>query len=340
LERYLNATGDVEFLIHEGAEMMVETARLWEDLGFYATNGDASFHIHSVTGPDEYTTVVNDNTYTNMMARFNLSFAAKAVEFIADWETASFDRLRRRTGLDRSEIAAWHRAADAMFIPYDETLGIHPQDTNFLERERWDFENTPSDRYPLLLNYHPLVIYRFQVLKQADVVLAMYMRSESFTRDEKRRDFDYYDPITTNDSSLSACVQAIVAAEIGHDSLAFEYFQHALFLDLCNLHGNTPDGVHIASCGGVWAALVHGFAGMVDNGEWLRFEPRLPAAWTGITFRVLRHGARLVVDVDADGCTVMVETAPGAPIQTADGVVRLNAGEQVRIQGAQERSDE
>ena len=331
LERYLNATGDVDFLVAEGAEMMVETARLWEDLGFYATNGDASFHIHSVTGPDEYTTVVNDNTYTNMMARFNLSFAAKAVEFIADWETGSFDRLRRRTGLDRSEIAAWRRAADAMFIPYDEALGIHPQDTNFLERERWDFENTPADRYPLLLNYHPLVIYRFQVLKQADVVLAMHMRSEHFTREEKRRDFDYYDPITTNDSSLSACVQAIVAAEVGHDALAFDYFRHALFLDLCNLHGNTPDGVHIASCGGVWAALVHGFAGMVDNGEWLRFEPRLPAGWDSMTFRILRHGARLVVDVDQDGCTVKVETAPGAPIQTAEGVVRFGPGEQVRI---------
>ena len=235
--------------------MMVETARLWEDLGFYATDRDGLFHIHSVTGPDEYTTVVNDNTYTNMMARFNLSFAAKAVEFIADWETASYDRLRRRTGLDRTEIEKWRRAAESMFIPYDETLGIHPQDTSFLERERWDFEHTPADHYPLLLHYHPLVIYRFQVLKQADVVLAMYLRSERFTREEKRRDFDYYDPITTNDSSLSACVQAIVAAEVGHDSLAFDYFRHALFLDLCNLHGNTPDGVHIASCGGVWAGI-------------------------------------------------------------------------------------
>jgi alpha,alpha-trehalose phosphorylase len=340
LERYLNATGDVDFLIDEGAEMMVETARLWGDLGFYATNRDGLFHIHSVTGPDEYTTVVNDNTYTNMMARFNLSFAAKAVEFLADWETTSFDRLRRRTGLERSEIEAWRQAAEAMFIPYDEALGIHPQDTSFLEREPWDFEHTPPDHYPLLLHYHPLVIYRFQVLKQADVVLAMYLRTERFTREEKRRDFDYYDPITTNDSSLSACVQAIVAAEVGHDKLAFEYFRHALFLDLCNLHGNTPDGVHIASCGGVWAGLVHGFAGMVDNGEWLRFEPRLPASWDGITFRLLRHGARLRVDVDPDGCTITVETAPGVPIQTPEGVARIAAGEQVRIPRARERSDE
>ncbi|MGH9132625.1 MAG: glycosyl hydrolase family 65 protein, partial [Ilumatobacteraceae bacterium] len=235
------------------------------------------------------------------------------------------------TTLEPEEVEGWRRAADAMFVPYDERLGIHPQDESFLERERWDFDNTPADNYPLLLHYHPLVIYRFQVLKQADVVLAMYMRTEHFTREQKRRDFDYYDPITTHDSSLSACVEAIVAAEVGHDTLALDYFRQALFLDLMNLHGNTPDGVHVASCGGVWAGLVHGFAGMVDNGEWMRFEPRLPAVWDGMTFRVRRHGALLVVDVDHDGCTVSVETAPGAPIQTPEGIVRLGPGERLRI---------
>jgi alpha,alpha-trehalose phosphorylase len=157
------------------------------------------------------------------------------------------------------------------------------------------------------------------------------MRAEHFTREQKRRDFDYYDPITTNDSSLSACVQAIVAAEVGHEALALDYFLHALYLDLCNLHGNTADGVHIASCGGVWAGLVNGFAGMVDNGEWLRFDPRLPVGWDSITFRLLRHGARLKVDVDQEGCTVTAESGPGAPIETADGVVRIGIGEHLRI---------
>jgi alpha,alpha-trehalose phosphorylase len=331
LERYLNATGDVDFLSDEGAELMVETARLWEDLGFYATDEDQSFHIHSVTGPDEYTTVVNDNAYTNMMARFNLRFAAKSVDLLAEWDPTAYERLRRRTGLEAGEIESWRRAAHAMYIPYDEELGIHPQDATFLERERWDFENTPSDKYPLLLHYHPLVIYRFQVLKQADVVLAMYMRGDQFSRDQKRRNFDYYDPITTGDSSLSACVQAIVAAEVGHDELALEYFRQALYLDLLNLHGNTPDGIHVASCGGMWAGIVHGFAGMVDNGEWLRFEPRLPAVWEGLTFRILRHGCRVRVDVDPDGCTVTAECEPGVPIQTGEGVIRLEPGEQVRI---------
>ena len=163
-----------------------------------------------------------------------------------------------------------------MFIPFDEELGIHPQDTEFLDLEPWDWEGTPPDKYPLLLNFHPLVIYRHQVLKQADVVLAMFLRGEQFSEDQKRRNFDYYDPITTGDSSLSACVQAIVAADVGYEDSAVDYFTRALYLDLCDAHGNTSDGVHIASAGGVWAGIVHGFAGMVEHGDRLEFSPRLP----------------------------------------------------------------
>ena len=221
LERYLDATGDVDFLVDEGAEMLVETARLWEDLGFYATERRRVVphprrdrprrvhdrrqrqHVHERDGPLQPAVRGEVGRVPRRLGRRRRTSASSGA---------------RRSSPTRS--TAWHRAADAMFIPYDEALGIHPQDDNFLERERWDFENTPPENYPLLLHYHPLVIYRFQVLKQADVVLAMYLRTDHFTREEKRRDFDYYDPITTGDSSLSACVQAIVAAEVGHDELA------------------------------------------------------------------------------------------------------------------------
>jgi alpha,alpha-trehalose phosphorylase len=331
LERYLFATGDVEFLASEGAEILVETARMWEDLGFYSINGGETFHIHGVTGPDEYTTVVNDNLYTNVMARFNLRYAARTVQFLAEWNAEAYAALCRRTGLHDDEIAGWNRAADAMYLPYDEVLGIHPQDANFLERERWDFENTPLDKYPLLLNFHPLVIYRHQVLKQADVVLAMHLRSGHFGIDEKRRNFDYYDPITTGDSSLSACVQAIVAAEVGYEHLAIDYFRQALYLDLANTHGNTEQGVHIASAAGVWAALVHGFAGLQDDGEHLRFAPALPACWELLTFRITRHSVDLRVEVDATGCNVTVESGGSIPIMTGDGLCHLENGNSLRI---------
>ena len=321
LARYLDATGDVDFLAGEGAEILTETARLWNDLGFYSTNNAGSFHIHRVTGPDEYTTVVNDNCFTNVMARFNLRYAARTVRFLAQWNPQAFDALQRRTGLELSELDDWDAAADAMYIPYDEQRQIHPQDTAFLDLEPWDWDGVPLDKYPLLLNFHPLVIYRHQVLKQADVVLAMHLRSQHFTAEQKRRNFDFYDPITTGDSSLSACVQAVIAAQVGHEDLALDYFHRALYLDICDFHQNTADGVHIANCGGVWAGIVHGFAGMVEDGLALSFAPRLPAAWDSARFRIHRHGSTMQVELTADGCTF--EHVDGLGVPVIDGGERL-----------------
>ncbi len=332
LEKYLNASGDLDFLADEGAEILVETARMYEDLGFYATNGEKRFHIHGVTGPDEYTTVVNDNLYTNVMARFTMRYAARSLAFLREWNPDAYAAIARRTGLTDEEIASWHLACDAMYLPYDAELGIHPQDDSFLERERWDFASTPSDKYPLLLHFHPLVIYRHQVLKQADVVLAMFLRGEHFDVDEKRRNFDYYDPITTGDSSLSACVQSIVAAEIGYEDLALDYFHQSLYLDLADTHANTADGVHVANAGGVWAGLVYGFAGLVDTGDHLEFRPRLPGAWTSMSFRLQRHGSSIQVTVDEAGATVEVISGNPVPIRAPDGTdLRVEVGTPVRL---------
>jgi alpha,alpha-trehalose phosphorylase len=331
LRRYLEASGDIEFLAHEGAEILVETARLWVDLGFYGQNGGRTFHIHRVTGPDEYTTVVNDNFYTNVMARFNLRYAARTVRFLAEWSPDAFAALRRATDLELEELDDWDAAADAMFIPFDEELGINPQDSEFLELEPWDWEATPPEQFPLLLHYHPLVIYRHQVLKQADVVLAMFLRSERFPVEQKRRNFDFYDPITTGDSSLSSCVQAVVAAEVGYDDLALEYFTRALYLDLCDSHRNTAEGVHVANAGGVWAGIVNGFAGMVEQGNHVEFSPRLPASWDGVSFRLQRHGTTVRVDLDPDGLTLTVLSGNGLPVRTGDDLVLVTADEPLRI---------
>lgn len=341
LWRYLNATGDVDFLVHEGAEMLVETARMWHDLGFYEhegnggiPDGERRFRIHGVTGPDEYTTVVNDNTYTNVMARFNMRYAEWTIRFLKEWSTEAFEKLVRTTGVTEEEAKAWKAAADAMYLPYDEELGINPQDESFLDREPWDFDGTPSDKYPLLLHFHPLVIYRHQVLKQADVVLAMFLQRQHFSAEQRRANFDYYDPITTGDSSLSACVQSIVAADVGHHDLAWAYFNQALYLDLANAHGNTVDGVHVANAGGVWAALVHGFAGLVDNGEYFRFEPRLPEQWEEMRFRLQRHGSALAVTVDHDGATLEWVSGHPIPIRIGDETVFLDSSAPISIPSA------
>ncbi|MFC4224640.1 glycoside hydrolase family 65 protein [Lysinibacter cavernae] len=314
LAKYVAATGDDDFLAREGVDIVVETARMWADLGFWRHGGDEAFHIHGVTGPDEYTTVVNDNMFTNSMAKFNLQYAVDTVTRLETIRPDEFRSMVARLELEPEEIREWQRAANAMTIPYDERLGIHPQDAQFLEREMWDLERTPPEKRPLLLHFHPLVIYRFQVLKQADVVLALFLQGNYFTADQKIADFEYYDPITTGDSTLSAVVQSIMAAEVGYHELALQYFHDGLFVDLADLHQNTSDGVHVASTGGVWSALVSGFGGMRDyNGE-ITFDPRLPAGWQELTFRLTLKGARLRVTVTAESIRFTVEDGDGVTV--------------------------
>jgi len=333
LSQYVGATGDTDFLRREAIDIFVETARLWADLGFWRDETRRTFHIHGVTGPDEYTTVVNDNLYTNVLARFNLRRAAHAVWELQKADPAGYDELVRRTGLREEEPSEWADCAKGMLIPFDEYLGIHPQDAHFLEREMWDLERTPLEKRPLLLHYHPLVIYRFQVLKQADVVLALFLLGEEFTPEQKRADFEYYDPITTGDSTLSAVMQSIIAAEVGYHELALRYFNSAVYVDLADRHNNTADGVHVASTGGVWSALVGGFGGFRDLGvakgadQWC-VDPRLPEGWEALVYRVTLHGTRVRVTVRQDELELFAEEGTGP--------VRLNVrGHAVHVtQGA------
>jgi alpha,alpha-trehalose phosphorylase len=309
--RYTHVEGSGRVLGEIGAEILVETARLWEDLGFYGA--DEKFHIHGVTGPDEYTTVVNDNAYTNLMARLNLNSAAATVRRLREERPGDYTALVHAVRLQFKEVESWERAATAMYIPFDEERGIHPQDETFLDREAWELDATPREQFPLLLHYHPLVIYRHQVLKQADVVLAMYLVGNEFSAEQKRRNFDYYDPLTTGDSSLSACVQSIIAAEIGRERQALEYFQYALLMDLGNVAGNASDGVHIASAAGVWSSLVFGFGGVRDFDGRLSFDSRLPHAWNGLAFSLRFCGRQIRVRFTHDEESYLIEE--GDPLE-------------------------
>ena len=322
IRKYVDVRGDLGFLSEVGAEILVETARLWADLGFYGDDG--AFHIHSVTGPDEYTTVVNDNAYTNLMARLNLNSAAAAVRRLEQELPDIHSALVAEVGLRSDEVDAWERAAAAMYVPFDEARGIIPQDESFLDRDVWDIEGTPPDKFPLLLHFHPLVIYRYQVIKQADIVLAMFLLGNEFTADEKRRNFDYYDPLTTGDSSLSAAVQSIVATEVHHPERALEYFVYALMMDLGDVAGNVSDGVHVASTGGVWMALVFGFAGVRDFDGELSFDPQLPAPWATLTIPIRFRGRQLEVTLAHD--EERYDVQEGEPLDiTVRGVVHTVA---------------
>ncbi len=298
LRKYVRATGDELFLQDYGAEMLVETARLWLDLGFYSDVKGGKFCINAVTGPDEYNTVVNNNAYTNLMARENLRYAAQTVESLRTTKPETYDALARKTALEPHEAEAWKHAAESMYVPYDEKLEIIPQDDSFLDREPWDFENTPRDHYPLLLFYHPLDIYRKQVIKQADVVLAMFLLGDAFSLEAKKCNFDFYDRFTTGDSSLSSCVEAIIAAQIGDVEKAFRHGMAALLMDLADVGGNVKDGCHIASMGGTWMMLTYGFGGMRDDGGTLSFWPRrAPEENATLRFPVTYRGQMLEVEI-------------------------------------------
>jgi alpha,alpha-trehalose phosphorylase len=311
---YLLATGDFDFMAQYGAEIVLETARIWLGVGNYDRKG--RFCINAVTGPDEYTAIVNNNYYTNAMARMHMTFAADVAERLRAERPADYARVAAAVKLEEGEIAAWRAASGAMRLPYDEELGIHEQDDSFLSKQPWDFANTPEENYPLLLHYHPLVIYRHQVCKQADVVLALLLLSNEFSLDDKRRDFDYYERVTTHDSSLSSCIFSMVASEVGYHDKAYAYFMETARLDLDNTHGNTEYGVHTAAMAGTWLGVAYGFAGMRIDTDGLRFAPVLPRQWRGYRFKVHVHGALLGVEVDGGGA-VTYRLLEGAALNLA-----------------------
>jgi alpha,alpha-trehalose phosphorylase len=311
IRRYVDVRGDVGFLIETGAEILVETARMWADLGFFGEDG--CFHIHGVTGPDEYTAMVDDNAFTNLMARLNLRYAAAVMRRLQAEHAEAFAGIQAELALDPSELDAWDRAAEHMHVPYDPVRGITPQDATFLTHERWDLADTPTVEFPLLLHHHPLAMYRRQVLKQADVVMAMYLLGNEFSAQEKRRNFDYYDPITTGDSSLSASIQSIVASEIGEQDEACEYLDLAVLMDLADVAGNASDGVHIASAAGAWMALVFGFGGVRDFDGQLTFDPRLPRRFRSLGFSLRFQDRQLRVQLSHEAEQYSLEE--GEPLE-------------------------
>jgi len=319
VERYLEATDDVDLLWRGGAAMVFETARFWLSRGSFVARRGGRFCLHTVTGPDEYTALVDNNLYTNLMAQGHLRFAAEVAERLERESPSRYAELVGALALDAGELERWRLAADRMELPFDRELGVHPQDDGFLDKQPWDPSTIPAEKRPLLLHYHPLDIYRRQVLKQADVVLALFLREDHFSRAEARRDFAYYEPLTTHDSSLSPCVHGIVAARLGEVEKAYGYFGRTARMDLDDINRNVKDGVHTAAMGGTWLAVVAGFAGMRVEGGRLRFEPRLPAAWQGLRFRVAFRGATLEVAVRRDSTHYhLVEGGPLSVVHRAD----------------------
>jgi alpha,alpha-trehalose phosphorylase len=291
--RYLYASGDDTFEAEIGGELLVQTARLWRSLGHHDMRD--GFRIDGVTGPDEYTAIADNNIYTNLMAQQNLRAAADA----AGRDPA----LARRLTIAEEETASWRQAAQAMTVPFDETVGVHPQSEGFTSHQIWDFAATTAEQYPLLLHFPYFDLYRKQVIKQADLVLAMHLRGDAFTDEQKAANFDYYERLTVRDSSLSACTQAVMAAEVGHHDLAYDYLAEAALMDLNDLEHNTRDGLHVASLAGTWIALISGLGGMRERADTLSFAPRLPQGISRLAFGLVFRGRHLHVEATPGSTT-------------------------------------
>jgi alpha,alpha-trehalose phosphorylase len=287
LARHVSATRDVELEREIGVDLLVQTARLWISLGHRTMDGE--FRIDGVTGPDEYSAIADNNVFTNLMAARNLRAAAAVA--------ARHPDLAGLLEVGAAEVASWRDAAGAMRVPFDEALGVHTQSEGFTKYSSWPFAETGADEYPLMLHHPYFQLYRHQVVKQADLVLAMQLCGEAFTPEQKRRNVDYYEPITVRDSSLSSATQAVLAAEVGYLALSYDYAAEALLMDLRDLHHNTAGGLHMASLAGGWTALVAGFGGMRDENGVLSFSPCLPEGLDRLAFRIVRGNGVLHVEV-------------------------------------------
>ncbi|HWV35115.1 MAG TPA: glycosyl hydrolase family 65 protein [Thermomicrobiales bacterium] len=303
VRRYLQISGDEEFARGPGLEMLVETARLWRSVGHHDAEG--LFRIDGVTGPDEYSALVDNNVFTNLMAARNLRVAADLA--------SEHPEQARALEVDHAEIAAWRKAAESMLIPFDEELGITAQSEGFTRYRRWDFRNTEPEEYPLLLSFPYYLLYSSQVVKQADLVMALFTCGESFDLEQKRRDFSYYESVTVRDSSLSASIQSIVATEVGHLDLAYRYFRETALVDLYDVAGNAGDGLHLASLAGACLAVICGFGGMRDHSSTLRFAPRLPDALTHVCFRLTYQQRHIKITIEHN--TARYELISGEPME-------------------------
>ncbi|WP_310830666.1 beta-phosphoglucomutase [Paenibacillus pedocola] len=331
LKQYVQATGDLGFLASKGAEILFETSRFWLDLGHFNPARGGAFCIDAVTGPDEYTAIVNNNAYTNLMVQDQFLYAYETARLLEQQYPEDYERLRQAIGLSMEEAESWKEAAGKMFIPFDEELGIYAQDDTFLTKRKWDFENTPADKYPLLLNYHPLVIYRHQVLKQADLVMAMFLLGDKFSLADKIRNYKYYEPLTTHDSSLSPCIHSIVSAEIGDLAGAYAYFDRTVRMDLDDINRNAKDGLHMAAMAGSWMSIVNGFGGLRQYNGMLCFAPALPEQWESYRFKITVRGQLLDIYVDSGAAVYTLLEGTSLQIKHRDRILTLLPQEPVSI---------
>ncbi len=303
--QYFTVTEDSDFMAEKGLEILIEISRLMFHIGHF--RGDGKFCIDAVTGPDEYTCVVNNNYYTNVLTKNLFIQIGKIWNEIKTSHNYILDKLIEKLDLKQTELNDFEKAGNQMYLPYDKEKNLHPQDDSFFNKKIWDFENTPKEKYPLLLHYHPLTLYRHQVCKQADTILGHFLLEGETNLETIKNDYNYYEKITTHDSSLSTCIFSIMANRIGEHEKAYDYFNDTARLDIDNKHHNTKDGIHTACMGGSWMSIVFGFAGMRIVNDQLNFHPHLYKKWKSLKFKIQFKNRTLLCKLKGNNIKISLE---------------------------------
>lgn len=305
---YTNYTGDFEYIKEKGIDVIIEIARFWASRVHLSARKDL-YMIHGVTGPNEFENNINNNWYTNYIAKWCLEYA---IENILKLEKEQSECIERNN-VSRDEIEDWKIISKKMYLPYDEELQIIVQNDNFLDKEFIEVKDLPEENLPLNQKWSWDKILRSCFIKQADVLQGIYYFGNRFTKEEKKRNFDFYEKYTVHESSLSSSVYSIIASEIDNLKKAYELYSRTSRLDLDNYNNDTNDGLHITSMSGSWLSIVHGFAGMRTWNETLSFEPKLPQEWKNYSFNINYRDNNINVDVYSN--LIKIENSKGKPMK-------------------------
>ena len=329
IRNYVDYTGDTDYLYLQGIDVLVETARFWAARANYSTAREA-WVILGVTGPNEYENNVNNNWYTNRMARWNLEYAAQTLSDMQQNKPFEFQNAAARLKINPDEPKRWREIAGLLILPFDESRGVFLQQDGFLDKVLATTVEINENERPIHRHWSWDRILRSCYIKQADVLQGLWFLNDEFTTEQKKRNFDFYEPMTVHESSLSPCIHAILAAETGDTEKSRELFMRSARLDLDNINRDTSDGLHITSMAGAWMSIVHGLGGLRVINDVLHLNPVLPRAWSGYSFKIHFRGAKVSVDIRPGRFAAKVE---GVSLELSAGQqrIRLDHGDTITL---------
>jgi len=327
---YVRYTGDTDYIWSHGLDVLVAISRFWAQRVNWSTDKQ-QYVMLGVTGPNEYENNVNNNWYTNRIASWCLEYTLNCLKDAERAQPGSFNVLFDRLGVSSEERNGWQHIIDNLYYPYDEKRKIFLQQDGFLDKELIAVGDLDPSQRPINQKWSWDRILRSCYIKQADVLQGFYFLEECFDNDILQRHFEFYEPLTVHESSLSPCVHAILAAKLGKTDKAYEFYLRTSRLDLDDYNNDTEDGLHITSMAGTWMTIVEGFAGMrVKEGK-LYLNPMLPTEWKGYKFRVLFRGAILLIEVHGDGYTVDNISDTSVDIATTTDTFELAGGSRKEV---------